>query len=434
MFPMCTRLLARLFAVSTAVIFVSAVHAADGLSLSEALARALRSNPDLQIYPYEQRAFEADKLQAGLRANPELGVTLENFGGTGATRGAKSLETTLTLSQLIDLGDKRERRVEVADAALRGAEVAYSIARLDALSETTRRYVDVAEAQAQVEVAQRAIDLAKQAGVSVERRIHAGAASTAERNRARIAQLRAQLDVQRAQGTLDARRVALSAMWGQSAPDFTTVSGDLYEMPRLTDFASFVAKLKTSPNFARFATERRLRESELRLAQAEAVPDLTVGAGVRRLEADSANGGSGAGYGLVASLSLPLPVFNRNQGAIAAAQARIGQGDAERDASFLRSRVVLYGLYQAAVQARRQSTALRGEALIEAEQALTLTQRGFANGRFSFLELADAQRQVLELREQAITASADAQRLDAEIERLTAQPVVAATATFGVNP
>ena len=192
MFPICTRHLARLFAVSTAVIFVSAVHASSGLSLSEALARALRSNPDLQVYPYEQRAVEADKLQAGLRANPELGVTLENFGGTGATRGAKSLETTLTLSQLIELGDKRERRVEVADAALRGAEIGYSIARLDALAETTRRYVDVAEAQAQLEVAQRAINLAQQAGVSVEKRIHAGAVSTAERNRASIALLRAQ--------------------------------------------------------------------------------------------------------------------------------------------------------------------------------------------------------------------------------------------------
>lgn len=88
---------------------------------------------------------------------------------------------------------------------------------------------------------------------------------------------------------------------------------------------------------------------------------------------------------------------------------------------------MLYGLYQAAMQARRQSEALRGEALTQAEQALTLTQRGFANGRFSFLELADAQRQVLELRGQAITASADAQRIDAEIERLTAQPIIAAT-------
>lgn len=427
MFPVAARLFACLLAVSVAALVVPIAEAADSLSLSEALAQTLRDSPELRVYPYQRRAAEADQLQAGLRPNPELGVELQNFAGTGAVRGVKSLETTLSLSQLIELGGKRDRRVQAAEAAVGGVAADYDVARLDVLSETTRRYVDVAEAQAQLEAAQRAIDLAKQTGEAVERRIHAGAASTAERNRANIALLRAKLDVQRETGELDAKRVALGAMWGQGAPDFGTVSGDLYAIPPLTDFVTFADRLQTSPDFARFASERRLREAEVRLEQAEAVPNLTVGAGVRRLNSGAEVGGTGADYGLVASLNLPLPLFNRNQGKIAAAQERLGQGEAERDAALVRSRAVLYGLYQAAAQARRQSEALRGEAVNQAEQVLTLTQRGFLNGRFSFLELADAQRQVLELRSQAITASADAQRIDAEIERLTAQPIVAAT-------
>lgn len=434
MFSVRARAYACLLAVVTAGTVPLGTCAADGLSLSEALSRALRDSPQLRVYPYERRAAEADKLQAGLRPNPELGIELQNFAGTGAVRGVKSLETTLTLSQLIELGGKRGRRVDAAEAALGGVAADYDVARLDVLSETTRRYVDVAEAQAQLEATQRSIDLAKQAGEAVERRIRAGAASTAERNRANIARLRAQLDVQRAQGELDARRVALGAMWGQGAPDFNAVSGDLYAIPPLADFSDFAERLQTSPDFTRFASERRLREAEVKLAQAEAVPDLTVGAGMRRLNSGAEVGGTGADYGLVASLNLPLPLFNRNQGKIAAAQERVGQGDAERDAVLLRTRAVLYGLYQAAAQARRQAEALRGEALDQAEQALTLTQRGFLNGRFSFLELADAQRQVLELRSQAITASADAQRIDAEIERLTAQPIVAVATPSGVIP
>lgn len=433
MFSVRARAYACLLAVLAATVPLGTC-AADGLSLSEALARALRDSPQLRVYPYERRAAEADELQAGLRPNPELGVELQNFAGTGAVRGVKSLETTLTLSQLIELGGKRGRRVEAAEAAAGGVAADYDVARLDVLSETTRRYVDVAEAQAQLEATQRSIDLAKQTGEAVERRIRAGAASTAERNRANIARLRAQLDAQRAQGELDARRVALGAMWGQGAPDFNTVSGDLYAIPPLADFSAFAERLQTSPDFTRFASERRLREAEVKLAQAEAVPDLTVGAGVRRLNSGAEVGGTGADYGLVASLNLPLPLFNRNQGKIAAAQERVGQSDAERDAALLRTRAVLYGLYQAAAQARRQAEALRSEALDQAEQALTLTQRGFLNGRFSFLELADAQRQVLELRSQAITASADAQRIDAEIERLTAQPIVAAATSSGVTP
>ena len=434
MFSVPTRLFACMVVAFAATLVVPIAQAADGLSLSEALARALRDSPGLRIYSYQRRAAEADQLQAGLRPNPELGVELENFGGTGSVRGVKSLETTLTLSQLIELGGKRGRRVEAAEAALSGVAADYDVARLDTLSETTRRYVDVAEAQAQLEATQRAIDLAKQTGEAVERRIRAGAASTAERNRASIALLRAKLDVQRAEGELDARRVALGAMWGQGAPDFSSISGDLYAIPPLADFTTFAERLQTSPDIARFVSEHRLREAEVRLAQAEAVPDLSVGAGVRRLNSGAEVGGTGADYGLVASLNLPLPLFNRNQGKIAAARERVGQSEAERDAALLRTRAVLYGLYQAAAQARMQSAALRGEALEQAEQALTLTQRGFLNGRFSFLELADAQRQVLELGTQAISASADAQRIDTEIERLTAQPIVAAATSAGAIP
>ena len=154
----------------------------------------------------------------------------------------------------------------------------------------------------------------------------------------------------------------------------------------------------------------------MKLARAQAKPDVTFEAGVRRLNATD-------DFGLVASMRLPLAIFNRNQGGVAAADARIAQSDAERDAASLRLRSVLYGLYQEARQARVQASVLRDRAVPEAEQALTLIQRGFENGRFSFLELADAQRQVLDLRAQTIAAFADAHRLDVEIERLTAQPI-----------
>ena len=431
MFSVYARVRACLLVMVAAVMPLSA-QAVNGLSLSEALARTLRDSPELRITPYQRRAAEAERLQAGLRPNPELGATLENFAGSGAVSGVRALETTLSLSQLVELGGKRGRRVDAADAVLGEVAAGYEVARLDVLSETTRRYVDVAEAQARIEVMQQAIDLAVQTGAAVERRIRAGAASSAERNRAGIALLRARLDAQRAEGELDARRVALGAMWGQGAPDFGAVSGDLSVIPPLSDFSAFAERLQTSPDFVRFAAERRLREAELKLAQAEAVPDLTVGAGVRRLEGGSEAGGSGADYGLVASLNLPLPLFNRNQGRIAAARERIGQGEAERDAALLRTRAVLYGLYQAAAQARRQYEALHGDAQVQAEQALSLTQRGFLNGRFSLLELVDVQREVLQLRGEAIAASAHAHRLDAEIERLTGLPVVASSPASGV--
>lgn len=403
------------------------------LTLSQALGRALQRNPDLAVFPAARRAAEGQKLQAGLYPNPVLGTELEDFAGSGVERGFQALQTTLTLSQLIPLGGKLGKRVGVAQAAIGSVEADYAVARLDVLAETARRFVDVAEAQARVTLTQRSIALAERTLETVKRRVKAGATSSAEINRAQVALTRTRLDAQRAQADLDAAKIALAAMWGDSAPDFGTVEADLAALPQLEPFAQFAAAVERSPRLVRFAAESRLREAELRLAKAQAVPDLIVGVGVRRLEhgATSAN----PDYGLVAGLSLPLKIFDRNQGNITTARARMEQIQAERDAAWLRIRTVLYGLYRADQQARIRAARLTAEAIPQADEALKLIQRGYAFGRFSFLDLLDAQRQVIALRADAIAAQADAHRLDAELERLSAEPVVAplpATATRGV--
>lgn len=395
------------------------------LSLREALARALRNNPDLRVFSPAKRIAEAERLQADLKPNPGISLEHENFGSAGQARDEQA--TTLTLSQVIELGNKRGYRSGAADAAINTVNAEFEIARLDALAETARRFTDLAQSQAHVGLADRAVTLAQAIAKSVERRIRAGAASTAERNRGAVELVKAEIDAQRSRAEVDAKRIALAAMWGEQTADFATVQADLEKLPTLAPIAPLFEQLQQSPDFARFAAERRLRQAEMKLARSQATPDLTVSFGVRRFSATN-------DYGLVASLSMPLPLNNRNQGEIAAAGARIAVNEAEREAANLRIRAVLYGLYQEAVQTRARATALSEKASPQAEQALVLTQRGFENGRFSFLELADAQRQVLELRSQAIDAFADAHRLDAEIERLTGQPIVVSTRSEGVSP
>lgn len=393
------------------------------ITLAQALGRALEHSPQLAVYPAARRVAEGGELQAGLYPNPRLGAELEDFAGSGVERGAQALQTTLTLSQLIPLGSKIGRRVDVADAALSAVEADYAVARLDVLAETVRRVTDVAQAQARVTLAARSTALAESTLQTVERRVKAGATSSAEINRARVALTRARVDAQRAAADLDAAKIALAAMWGDAVPDFGGVSADLTVLPELQAFAAFAAAVERSPRLQRFAVESRLRTAELQLANAQAVPDLTVSAGLRRLE----HGATGANpdYGLVASLSLPLQLFDRNQGNVEAARARIDQTRAERDAAWLRTRTVLYGLYRADQQARSRAQSLSDDAIPQADQALKLIERGYAFGRFSFLDLLDAQRQVIALRTEAISAQADAHRLDAELERLSAEPVVA---------
>ena len=99
------------------------------------------------------------------------------------------------------------------------------------------------------------------------------------------------------------------------------------------------------------------------------------------------------------------------------------QTDAQRQAALLRAHATVFGLYQELSATRGRVETLRGDALPEEQKALDQTQYGYERGRFSYLELATAQQELLDLRAAIIDAAADYHRLLAEIERLTNAPL-----------
>ena len=103
------------------------------LTLPEAFARVLSDNPELAMYPYDIRAAEAQALQAGFRPNPRASVDVENIAGNGELSGTDATETTLALSQVIEMGGKRPLRRNVGQWRRQTLERDYELARLDVL-------------------------------------------------------------------------------------------------------------------------------------------------------------------------------------------------------------------------------------------------------------------------------------------------------------
>lgn len=384
------------------------------LTLKRAIEAVLAGNPDLVAGAFELKAADARVDQAGRRLNPELSVELENFAGSGAAKGTDSLETTLSLSQVIELGGKRALR---ADSALRDRDLV-SIERqaqqLDVLAEATRRFIALVAAQDRLTLASGTKQVAERTLEAIDARVRAARSPEAERSRARIALTRALIEEQQAQSEVRSARLVLSALWGSQEPAFTSATANLLSIEAVQSFEALITALERNPDFLRFASETRLREAEVRLARAQARPDLSFGVGVRRLN-DSDDSA------LVAGFSMPLPMFNRNQGAIREAEVRLAQTDAVRAAAFVRARAAVYGLYQELVATRTRVETLRADALPQAEQALEQMQYGYERGRFSYLELASAQQELLELRAAIIEAAADYHRIEAELERLTGE-------------
>lgn len=382
------------------------------LTLPEASAAALLGNPGLESFNYALRAAEAERIQAGLRPNPVLETQFQDLTGTGDLRRARGLETTLLLSQVLELGGKRERRQTAAAIRLGLLEADYEILRLDVLAEVARRFVHIVRDQALLAVAREAVTLAERTRGAAQTRVAAARAPRTELSRAKIALARARIELEHREHELKSARRALAATWGDLQPHFERAAADLFALPAVGDFEQLTAQLRDSPELQRFLTERRLREAQLQLAQARGTPNAQVGVGVHRVEALD-------DQGIMLTFSIGLPVFDRNQGNIAAAQERLAQVGSDRRARLIAAQTVLFATYQELLHARTEARVLAETVIPEARQTLDEITAGYRAGRFSYLELAEARREFIQLQSEAIMAAADYHRYLIEIERLT---------------
>lgn len=388
------------------------------LTLSDALATALVNNPSLKSFAYESRIAEARILQAGIRPNPEISVGVENFLGTGAMSGVKGLETTLQLSQVIDLGGSIAHRVATAQSARALSDADYEIKRLEVLAEVGRRYIEAAADGAKLTSARQARDVGESVVTAVQKRVDAAVASPIDLLKARTAFGLLQIEEEHAEHELIAHRRHLAAALGQTTDDFGSVQANLLDLPEVPEFESLVARLEHSPALARYSVEARWRTAQVSLAQSLRRAGATVSGGLRRNEVSDS-------FGLVAGISIPLAIRESNAGDIREARERRDQTAASAEARRLEMQATLFEVYQEMLHARTVVTTLVQELIPAAHQILALADEGYGQGRFSILDLLDAQQSLLELKQRLVTSAATYHLHLIEIERLLGAPIQA---------
>jgi outer membrane protein, heavy metal efflux system len=392
-----------------------ATPAGPPLTLAEALQRTETRHPLFASYRAQLDAAEGRMQQARVRPAPELGLQIENALGTGDLAGLSGTETTLSFSQLIERGGLRDRRIDTAQADRQRRVTEGDIARLELRAEVARRFVHLLSDQAQQVITREATALARDTYKEVQRRVDAARAPQVELSRAQVSLARAEIEEEHAEHELLASRRHLAAATGRMTPDFGSAQGDLMDLPQVAEFEVLLTHLQQSPDVLQFASEARLRASELRLAQARRTPGLTLGAGIRRSEI-------GDDMGLVLSASLPLFGAAQQRGNVAEAEARIAQVGPDREQALLKAQAQLYALWQELNHARTEVEIQRARVVPAVEAELEQTRQAFARGRYSLLELRDAQAEWAAQRRHLIEAAARYHGYLIEIQRLTGAP------------
>lgn len=416
---MSFRNLLLVFTLSSTSLLVNAQEALTGtINLRDAFAAVMRSNPRLHSFQFREEALlgrrESADLNPPLRANGGV----EEFLGTGNLRDFTAPEINIGLSQVIELGGKRQARLGVANRRLDLLTAEQRVVELDLLGETIQRFIDVASAQQLVALQARATEIATQTIELLEPLVAAGRSPQLEQDRAEAARIRAEAAEAMAVAMFDSARIRLSAMWAISEPQFDAVEANLLSVGTPGSLQALLSNIDSNPNVAIYASEERLREAELQQANTLKQSDIQWSAGVRHLRElnDTA-------FTIGASMSLFTE--SRAQGQIREARANLQEVEARRAVTLNRLRGEITSLYQRLNQTISEVDLLQDEVLPRLESVQEQSRIAYENGTYSYLELISAQREYLDAELALINSATTAHKLRAEIERLSGEPLLA---------
>ncbi len=439
------------------------------VALADCLSLVLEHSPELAVYAWEPRMAEARTLQAGLRPNPELSLDVEDisFGGQGGesrssssvalnpttalgfgiardrnsgnSGGLDSAEITLSLSQLIELGGKRMKRVRLAQGGERVVDMDYEVLRAEVLTSTTRAFYDVLLLQHRLEMATSFVKFAEEAHGITQARVQAGKISPLEETRSDVELQLLHLETEHTEHELEAARIRLVAHWGSITPHFGKALGSLTIPAKPEDMDRFLAKIEASPDVQRWTAERARRESALSLERALGRPDITVTAGLRTTGTGGGGGTSGYGlstidgaglsrghsstddrdYSFLVGVSVPLQFFHRNQGRIREAEYAVERLSDEERALLIRLRADVSAEWQTLAATYNEASTLDEQILPKAQQAFEATQEGYRQGKFGLLDVLLSQRALFEVKKELLETYARHYRAKVELERYT---------------
>jgi cobalt-zinc-cadmium efflux system outer membrane protein len=378
------------------------------LTYEQALDLATVRNLNLEA-ARRQRAIRESAIRTARQIpNPDVSVELTQ----DVPHQAVSVDVP------IELGGKRARRIELAQAELTLADIDVQ-AELRAVRRDLRQtFYTLIAADERVRLAESLLDIARRVRDAAQARFETGAAPRLEVMQADLGVTRTETDLELARATRVAAQATLNAVLNQPPQNALAVTGRLSDhvAPITYDEALAIA---TTSNVDLIGLDRQVaieaRRVELLRAERTPTPVLSAG-GLFNSPGEFSSASRVA-------VSVGLPIFGRNQGEIAGSIATTAQLRTRREATLRTVENDVYGTIARIDAERRQVDAYEQRLVPTATSLEALAEESYRAGRSSVLALLDAQRSLRDFRREALQAALDLQLSIAELEEILGRPV-----------
>jgi outer membrane protein, heavy metal efflux system len=371
------------------------------------MARAIAANRSLAAARLALPGAVAGVGVAGERLNPELSYEYAK----------ETPRQAIAAAFPIELGGKRQRRVDLANATVSTQEAEIAKIGVDLRERVRRAYFALVGTNRRVALADDIVGLATRAREAAQARFNAGDVPRLELVQAELALFESENEASAARGEARAATGELNVLLAQPIDTAIVLADDLGggTLPSL----EAAMALATTANADLLALDRQIAEQTARrdLAVALKTPDVTAGA------AYTYDAQPEFSHGYRASVALTVPLFTRHTAGVNVEEAELARLKAARDATAIELGGTVAAALARATAARDQLLRSTAESLPRAQEIDRMAQDSYSSGQSGLVTLLQALQFTRDVRRRNLDAGAEYQRALADLERAIGAPL-----------
>lgn len=379
------------------------VNAETGMTLDEAITRALAQEPTLRATRTDVDAARGMQRQAGLHPNPSVSFMQQQEPGGTDNQSRVEMQWPLDLF-------RKAGRVAVADRELEATERRVADHERTLAADVRVKYGEVVAGVRDLAVSDDIVATTARQYDLLRARVEQGGTPPLERNMVDVQLRRLQADRLLQAGRVEGEIAELKRLLGLPATALFQLHDTLEQLVE----RDTAAPARTEPNAVDNRSDVQEAEARVRVADAqidrarrEGRFDLSLVGSYMRMDTTfpqlgfSPQGGLTPVHGLFhyvsAGAALTVPLRNRNEGAVAAAEAERTGATARLTAAQLTAQAEIAASTARDERARAAVAVYRQGARELARQNLDVVTQTYELGRATVFDVVAEQRQYLEL-------------------------------------
>ena len=384
------------------------------LTFEEAVGRVLAYSPELKASAEEIKMGYAEVIQSSKYPNPVAAYTVEDIFGNKKWRGWRSADSKYEIEQLIQTGGKRHFRSLTAKYEFCATKAGYEARKLYVINRVLKLFVDVASSQELCKISEMEKNASEEFHKTIIAKVHAGKISQIQQSKANISLAVAQIEHEKALTDLRKAKERLSRQWGSLIPDFDEVELTFYDLNPPEDLETYLSGLALHPEIIQWQMKYKAANENWRLEKAEAIPDVVITVGCKTLQDRGEKG-------MILGAFFPIPLFDQNQGNIMKARSKREQIQNLFQDLMQFLEIKLSTTYKDVMRSYEEAKLLESTVLKAALRSFDDAFKGYQEGKFDYLEMLDAQKTLIAMKEKYIQALQNFHKSKADMEYLNSQ-------------